>query len=64
MGLDTNEDDLEVALKSLIKDMANEKQKQFETKAEKNGKPFEEDHPILKAKKAIDDVAEKYGMNK
>ena len=59
-GLDTNDDDLKDALKSLIKDMANEKQKFIENKEIKNGKEFEENHPILKAFKAINSVAEEY----
>ena len=60
MGLDTNEEDLDEALHALVKDMANEKQKHVETKEEKNGKKYEEGHPILKAKNAIDEVAEKW----
>ena len=58
-GLNNNEKDLPQALNSLIKDMANEKQKYIENKEEKTGKKFQEDHAILKAKKAIDEVANK-----
>ena len=56
-GLNTNEDDLKGAFDSLIKDMANEKLKFIKNKEEKNGKEFEANHPIYKAKKAIDEVA-------
>lgn len=56
-GLDTNEKDITEVLKSLIKDMANEKQKYIQSKEEKNGKGFDENHPILKANKAISGVA-------
>lgn len=55
-GLDTNEKDITEVLKSLIKDMANEKQKYIDNKVEKNGKEFDENHPILKANKAISSV--------
>ena len=56
MGMDNSGNDLKAALDSLIKDMANEKQKYIENKEEKNGKAFSEDHAILKSKKAIDEV--------
>ena len=59
-GLGTNEDDLSEALKSLIKDMAIEKQKFIDNKEEKNGKKFDDSHPILKANKAIKSVADEY----
>lgn len=55
-GLNNNGNDLNEALKSLIKDMANEKQKDIENKEEKNGKKFDEQHPIKKAKKALDEI--------
>lgn len=50
---------LKKSLKSLIKDMAVEKQKQIKIKEEKNGKKFTEKHAIIKARKAIEEVAKK-----
>ena len=41
-------------------DMANEKKKFIENKEEKSGKKFDEEHAIMKAKKAIEEVANKY----
>ena len=60
MGLDTNENDLEIALNSLLKDMVNEKQKFIENKEEKNGKKYSSEHAIIKAKEALDDVLKKW----
>lgn len=57
-GLNDN-NNLNEALNSLVKDMSNEKQKYIENKEEKNGKKYNEDHAILKAKKALDDVVKK-----
>ena len=59
-GLNTSDEDLEVALKSLVKDMSTEKQKFIENKEEKNGKKYDQNHAIIKAKKAIDEVTEKW----
>ena len=39
--------------------MANEKQKYIENKESKNEKKYDENHPLLKAKKALDEVANK-----
>ena len=47
------------AFKSLVKDMATEKQKLVDEKAENTGKAFD-NHPILNGKKAIEDLAKKY----
>ena len=58
-GLNNNGKDLNNALDSLIKDMANEKQKYIINKEEKNGIEFNKEHAIIKAKKAIDEVANK-----
>ena len=58
-GLDNNESSLNDALNSLTKDMANEKQKYIQNKEEKNGKKFDENHAIIKAKKALDEVVNK-----
>ena len=58
-GLNNKETDLKMALNSLIKDMANEKQKYIENKEEKNGKPYDENHPLIRAKKALDEVVSK-----
>ena len=58
-GLNNNGKDLKDALESLIKDMANEKQKFIENKEEKNCKKFDENHAIIKSKKALDEVVSK-----
>ena len=55
-GLNNNENDLKLELDSLIVDMANEKQRLIESKEEKNKEKYDENHPIIKAKKALDDV--------
>ena len=47
------------AFKSLVKDMATEKQKLVDEKAENTGKALD-NHPILNGKKAIEDLAKKY----
>lgn len=58
-GLYTDKKDVKQALNSLAKDMAEEKQKYIDNKEQKNGKVYNEDHPIKKAKKALDDVLSK-----
>ena len=55
-GLNNNEKDLKPALDSLIKDMVNEKQKFIKNKEEKNGKTYDNNHPIVKAKNALNEV--------
>ena len=57
MGLNNSESNLTEALNSLVKNMANEKQRYIESKEKKNQKEYSEEHPIIKSKKAIDDVA-------
>ena len=59
MGMDNEDSDIKAALDSLIIDMANEKQRLIENKEAKNGAKFDEEHPIMKAKKAIDEVVSK-----
>lgn len=54
-GLDTNNP--KKALKYLIKDMANEKQKLIDEMEKENGKKLSKNHPIKKAKKALDEVS-------
>ena len=56
MGLDTNENDLDEAIKSLVKDMTTEKQKHVNSKEEKNGKKYDENHPIIKARQAMEEA--------
>ena len=58
-GLDNTENDLKQSLNNLIKDMANEKRKYIENKESKNEKKYDENHSILKAKKALDEVVNK-----
>ncbi len=48
-----NTADPEAALNSLVRDMANEKQKLADRTAVTNGRPLDDDHPIMKALKAI-----------
>ncbi len=60
MGLDTNEQDLDNALYSLVKDMAVEKQKHVDSKERKAGKPYDKNHALIKAKEAMDEVAKKW----
>ena len=55
-GLNNRGTNLTRTLNSLLKDMANEKQRFIENKEEKNGKKYDENHAIIKAKKAIDQV--------
>ena len=45
------------ALKSLVKDMANEKQKLIDEMEKESGKKLNKNHPIKKAKEALDKVA-------
>ena len=59
-GMNNNNADLNKALKSIINDMANEKQKYIENKEEKSDKKFDENHAIIKAKKALDDIVSIY----
>ena len=54
-----NEKDPKEALNSLIKDMANEKQKYIENREEENGKKYDENHAVIKSKKALDEVVKK-----
>ena len=58
-GLNNNEKDLKEALNSLVKDMANEKQKYIKTNEEENEIKYDEEHPIIRAKKAIEEVVAK-----
>ena len=58
-GIDNNSKDLKESLNLLIKDMANEKQKYIDNKEEKNGKKYDENHAIIKSKKALDEVVSK-----
>ncbi|MBR6033744.1 MAG: serine hydrolase [Clostridia bacterium] len=58
-GFNNDGNNLKDALDSLIKDMSNEKQKYIENKEEKNGKKFDENHAVIKAKKALDEVVTK-----
>ncbi len=60
MGLDTDEKELDKALASLIKDMVAEKQKHVIGKEKNREVPFPEEHAIKKAKKALEDVKEKW----
>jgi hypothetical protein len=57
MGL--NQANPNAALKSLAKDMVAEKQKLIDEMAEKTGKEVK-DHPILDAKKALEEVQKKW----
>ena len=63
MGLENNSDDLNLALESIATDMAKEKQSWIDNKESKNKMKFVEDHPVLKAKKALDDVLEMLKQN-
>ena len=58
-GINNNGKNLKDVLNSLIKDMANEKQKYIENKEKKNGKQFDEQHALIKAKKALYDIIDK-----
>ena len=58
-GLNNSGEDLKEELNSLIKDMANEKQKYIKDKEEKNKKEFSQDHAIIKSKKALEEVVKK-----
>ena len=57
MGLNNSGKDLKKSLNSLIKNMVNEKEKLIKNKEDKNKKKFKENHAIIKAKKALEDVA-------
>lgn len=59
-GMDNEGSSLEDALKSLIKDMANEKKKHIENKEEKNETQYDKNHAIIKAKNAIDEVVKNF----
>jgi CubicO group peptidase (beta-lactamase class C family) len=54
MGLDNN--DIKDNLDSLIKNMAMEKKKLIEEQESENGKKFDSEHAIIKAKEALDEV--------
>ena len=54
MGLDNN--DIKDNLDSLIKNMAMEKKKLIEEQESENGKQFDSEHAIIKAKEALDEV--------
>lgn len=58
-GLNNNGENLDEALNSLVKDMANEKQKYIENKEKKSEKQYDEKHAIKKSKKALDEVVNK-----
>ena len=59
MGLNNDGKDLKQALNSIIKDMANEKQRYINNKEEKSEKKYDENHAVMKAKQAIDEVVKK-----
>ena len=59
MGLDSN-GNVKDSLSSLIKDMVEEKQKLINSKEEKLGTALDDNHPIKKAKKALEDVSKSY----
>ena len=60
MGLDNNDEkELNNALDSLLKDMISEKQKYIENKEKKLENKLDESHPLLKSKKALEDVYNK-----
>lgn len=63
-GMTNNKGDLKQELNSLIKDMANEKQKYIKDKEEKNKKEFDSEHAIIKAKNALDEVVKKRNLNR
>ena len=58
IGLNNDNKDLNKALNSLIKDMTNEKQKIIDEE-KNNGKKLDDDHPLIKAKKALVEVNSK-----
>ncbi|MBR2783971.1 MAG: penicillin binding protein PBP4B [Firmicutes bacterium] len=58
MGLTDSGDDPEAALDSLLRDMVREKQKLIDEAEAEQGRPLPEDHPLLKAKQALDEVLE------
>ena len=58
IGLNNDNKDLNKALNSLIKDMTNEKQKLIDEE-KNNGKKLDDDHPLIKAKKALVEVNSK-----
>ena len=59
MGLDSN-GNVKDSLSSLIKDMVEEKQKLINSKEEKLGTTLDDNHPIKKAKKALEEVSKSY----
>ena len=59
-GLDNDGKDLDEALASLAKDMANEKQKHLEGKELNRETPYDDNHAIKKATKAVEEVMKKW----
>jgi len=59
MGLNNNQKDLKASLNSLINNMSSEKQRLIKNNEEKNGTKYSEDHAIIKAQAAIEEVAKK-----
>lgn len=55
-GFNNDGKDLQKALNSLIRDMANEKQKYIEQKAGKNVITLDKNHPMMRALNALDEV--------
>ena len=55
-GLNTKRNDLNIALDSLLNDMINEKDKLIKAKEKSNGKKYNKNHPIKKAKKALEEL--------
>jgi CubicO group peptidase (beta-lactamase class C family) len=59
MGMNGQNADLDKALDRLAADMAKEKQKLVEKQAAADGRPLDEDHPLMKAYAAIREAADK-----
>ena len=59
MGMNGQNADLDKALDRLAADMAKEKQKLVEKQAAADGRPLDEDHPLMKAYAAIRETADK-----
>ena len=59
-GLNTNDNDASEALKLLLDDMINEKQNLIDKNEAKKEMKYDENHPIIKAKKALDEAKEKF----
>ena len=57
MGMDSEGEDLDQVLESLMNDMITEKQKLVDAAAEANGGELPEDHPIVKALNALKEAA-------